>query len=332
MTKKFLDNVFFPYIHKNNIKRVIHLGDLFDRRKYVNFLTANRVRTDFLTPLQTLGCNVDILVGNHDTYYKNTNDINSLKELVDGKYENVNIYTNPLEISIDGLKVLYVPWICDDNRKHTFDLIKDTKAQICMGHLELAGFQMFKGSIPSHGDNPENFSKFDMVFSGHFHHRSSSGNVFYLGSHSEFTWSDYSDPRGFHIFDTNTRELQFIENPYRIFKKIWYDDVQLASGTVKEEVENCASSIVKVIVKNKENPYAFDQFITELEKQNPIELQIVEDHYNLNLEMNVDVIDEAESTVDIFMKYIDNVQTLNVDSKDLKTLVMELYSEASNIQ
>ena len=234
-SKKFLDEVFFPYLDANNVRTVVHLGDLVDRRKYINMQTATRLRIDFLDKLANRGLDVHMIAGNHDTYFKNTNSINALHELVVGKY-NFTIYDQlPKEVEFDSATVLMLPWICDENREVCLHKIKTTPAQIVMGHLELAGFEMYRGSIVSHGDDRHIFDRFDMVLSGHYHHRSSDGTIHYLGSHAEFTWSDYDDRKGFHILDTETRDLTFIENPYKMFAKVWYDDTP--EGTKKAGVD-----------------------------------------------------------------------------------------------
>jgi DNA repair exonuclease SbcCD nuclease subunit len=304
-TKDFLDNTFFPFIDSNNISTVIHLGDLLDRRKYVNINTARRLREDFLTPLKERNLDVHIITGNHDTYFKNTNDVNSIEELVVGKY-NFKTYTDATEVVFDGVPILFIPWICDDNREQILNATQTTKSQIVMGHLEIQGFEMHKGSIVSHGDDRHIFDKFDIVMSGHYHHRSSDGHIFYLGSHAEFTWSDYDDPRGFHVFDTETREITFIENPYKMFRKVWYNDADDSFLQKKIDYSIYRGSMVKVIVTNKTNHYWFDKFIEHLESENPIDIQIVEDNLHLDLEENEDIVDEAESTLDIFKKYIEN--------------------------
>jgi hypothetical protein len=225
-----------------------------------------------------------------------------------------------------------LPWICDENREASLHAIKNTLAQIVMGHLELQGFEMFRGSIVSHGDDPSIFNRFDIVMSGHYHHRSSSGNIHYLGSHAEFTWSDYSDPRGFHIFDTETRNLTFIENPYKMFKKVWYNDADGDFLSKKIDYSEYKGSILKIIVQNKTNPFWFDKFIENIEEENPIEMQIVEDHLNLSLEDDKDIVDEAESTIDIFKKYIDGFDIKNLDKKKLESKIVEIYNEALTIE
>lgn len=330
-SKKFLADIFFPYLVENKITTVIHLGDIVDRRKYINFVTAGRLRTDFLEPLQAMGIKLHIIAGNHDVYYKNTNSVNALYELIENKYDNVTIFTKTEGYTHDGRDILYVPWINDENRKETLEKINDTNAQIIMGHLELAGFQMYKGSMASHGDDSSLFDRFDIVMSGHFHHRSTNGNIFYLGSHAEFTWSDWNDPKGFHIFDTKTQELEFIENPYTMFDKFWYDDVTAGSDPEAYDLNCWAGKFVKVIVKNKSDPYRFDKFMDKMHKV-ALDVQIVEDHLNLNIEEDGDIVNEAESTQDIFNLYIDQINAPNLNKKRLQATVVDLYNEALAIE
>ena len=330
--KRFLDNVFFPTLLRDGISHVWHLGDLVDRRKYINFLTAKRLREDFLEQLWHNDIEMKIIAGNHDVFYKNTNSVNALDEIVARKYD-VEIHTRPAEIDADGTKVLFLPWINDENREESLYAINNTKAAVVMGHLELSGFHMYRGSPVSHGDSPDLFGRFDLVCSGHYHHRSSSGNIRYLGSPGQFTWSDYDDPRGFHVFDTETKELTFVENPYTMFDKVWYDDRGKESKDILEfDVEKYRSKILKVIVTAKTNPYWFDTFIDRLEKVSPLEIQIVEDHLNLNLESDDSIIDEAESTVEIFKKQIQQIDAAGIDKNTLEKTMVELYTEALAVE
>lgn len=323
--KRFLKNVFFPYLVLNNIKTVLHLGDLIDRRKFININTAKRLREDFLEPLFYNNYDVHIIAGNHDTYFKNTNEVNSLRELV-GMYP-FKIYDKYSEaVKFDNLEMLLIPWICDENRKQVISSLSSSSAQVAAGHLELAGFEMYSGSMVSHGDDRSLFGRFDTVFSGHYHHRSSDGSIFYLGSHAEFTWSDYNDPRGFHVFDTETRKIDFIENPYKMFKKVWYNDNETDKLDIDYSTFN--NTMVKVIIQNKTNLFLFDKFISKIEQSTPLDIQIVEDHLNLNLEDDGENINEAESTLDIFKKYISNIEDKNIDRNKLESKITELYNEA----
>lgn len=331
--KTFLDEEFFPKLEKEGINIIIHLGDLVDRRKYINYVTANRLRKDFLDECAKRDIEVHIIAGNHDTFYKNTNQINALRELVVDKYTNVSVYTNHPDVVIfDGTPIVMLPWICNENREESLNLLKTTKAPIVMGHLELVGFEMYRGSINTHGDDPSIFDRFDLVCSGHFHTRSNSGNIYYLGTPVQYTWSDFADPKGFHILDTNTRELTFYENPKQIFHKFFYDDLNKNMDEVLVfDVEQYKNCYVKVIIKNKTNPHWFDIVVDRLEKAGVVDLQVVEDHLNLNLEADEDIVSEAEDTVTILRKYVHNM-SINTDKKRVEDIIQSLYTEALTIE
>jgi len=330
MSKNFLDNVFFPEIEKHGVQTIVHLGDLVDRRKYINIQTANRLRQDFLEPIKQRGLNLHQILGNHDVYYKNTNSINAVQEICD---ESVTFYQNATEVILHGTPVLFVPWICAENKQHTMEMISKSNSTICMGHLELQGFEMFRGSLCSHGEDRAIFDRFDCVLSGHFHHRSVAGNIVYVGSHGQFTWSDYDDARGFHLLDLDTKELTFVENPYIMFSKCWYDDAGaslqdlLAYDFAKHKGTN-----VKVVVKSKTNPFWFDKFCAEIEKVGVLNMQIVDDHLNLNLEDDADIVSEAESTLSIFMKHINQVSTPNLNKEKLERVIVDLYNQALTVE
>jgi len=332
--KKFLDEVFFPVIDRDNIDTVIHLGDLVDRRKYINYVTAKRLRDDFLEPLRQRDIDVHIIAGNHDTYFKNTNDVNSLRELLDGKYYNFNIYDNVAAEMIfeDKTKIFMLPWICDENREQCMKAIDETTAPILMGHLELNGFEMYRGQVNEHGDDPKLFDKFDLVCSGHYHTRSSRSNIHYLGTPAQYTWSDYGDTKGFYVLDTETRGLTFIENPYKIFYKFHYDDInKQMDEVIVFDAAQYKDTYVKVIVKNKTNPYWFDLVIDKIEKAGPADIQIVEDHLNLNLEDDTDIVNEAEDTITIIRKFVDSMN-VNTDKKRVENIIQSLYIEAHEIE
>lgn len=328
-TKRFLDNVFFPYIDQHNVKTFIHLGDLVDRRKFINYITLNRLQKHLLQPLFERNMDCHFICGNHDSYFRNTLEINALTETIEGNYTGFKVYTQPEVVSFDGTDIAFIPWICSSNEEQTRNMINTTSAQIAMGHLELQGFEMYRGMVMDHGTSSTMFDKFDMVMSGHYHHRSTNGHVYYLGTHGEFTWSDYDDERGFHIFDTDTRELTFIKNPYTMFHKLWYNDKDKKQKEVLDiDVSNLKGKIIKVIVTNKDHSGWFDKCIDLIEKAGALEIQVVDDHLNLDLTQDQDIIDEAESTIDIFRKYALSYSSDKVSMNSLERVLVELYHEA----
>lgn len=326
---------FFDYLDEHKITTVIHLGDLFDRRKYVNFLTAKVCREEFLLPLYNRKITTHIITGNHDLFYKNTHEVNAFDEIVGNRYEpHIKTYSSPHLLEIEGCQIQLIPWICESNKEQSYDAIKNTTSDIVIGHFELNGFEMFNGVVSDHGEDREMFSRFDLVFSGHYHHKSSKGNIHYLGAFAEYTWSDYNDPRGFTIFDTETRTFEFVRNPYSIFKVVAYDDVKHADiiqkiqATDYSKHKNC---YVKVIVINRTNPYAFDMLIDKLYKANPIDISVIEDVSTLVDNDENGEVDQTQDTPTILTKYIKGL-TLNVDNDKMVRYMKDVYTEALSVE
>ena len=324
--KKFYDNVFFPYLEENNIKTIIHLGDVFDRRKYINYNTLASCREYFFNKVKDY--DTHMIVGNHDVYFKNTNEVNSL-ELLLQEY-NIKVYSQPDHITVGGRKILLLPWICADNYEQSMEIVEKSDATVCLGHLEIQGFQMYKGAESQGGLDKNLFEKFHTVCSGHYHHRSTGGNITYLGNPYEITWSDYNDPRGFNIFDTETYEIEHIVNPYNIFQKVFYDDKENVIQDAHDTFKSFKDTNVKIVIKNKDNPYTFDRFMNLIEKAGPANIQVVDDHLNLNLEDDDSVIDEAEDIRTILQKYIES-SDMKTDKKSVYKLIDSVYNEALTV-
>jgi DNA repair exonuclease SbcCD nuclease subunit len=329
---KFYNQFFFPYLEQNYVDYVIQLGDLFDRRKHINFLTLKHAQETFLNTLNQRFKSW-ILVGNHDSYFKNTIEVNSLQLLLKN-YTNIHGIISPYETSINGAKILFIPWVCEKNKEEVENALKISKSNIVVGHFEFAGFEMYKG-IPNHTHayvDIELFKKFEFVFSGHYHHKSTKDNIHYLGTPYEMVWSDYDDEKGFHIFNTSTQELEFVKNPYQIFHKVFYDDKNEDMTLLdKFDFSFYRDTFVKVVVVNKTNPYLFDMFIEKLEKNNVYNISVVDDHLQIGYSSEESILASAEDTVSILSKQVQQVQD-NIDKKKLEQLVVGLYHEAVNIQ
>lgn len=326
-TDKFYNEIFFPYLLENGIKNIIHLGDYFEHRKYVNLKVLNHNRESFINKLYDYDIHMDLIPGNHDVYYKNTNDLNSIELLLNQYSDRISIHMEPISKQFDSINIALLPWITNDNYEKSIDFINNTNASILMGHLELDGFKLMgNSSIVSHGMSAELFKRFESVYSGHYHTKSSKNNVTYLGTQFELSWSDAGDPKYFHILDTDTRELSSIKNPYSLFHKLYYDsdnEPQLERDVIK-------GTYVKVVITNKKDLYAFDKFIEKLHDLNPHEVRIIE---NFTEYAGENINDDAISTVDtptLLSSYIDATET-SLNTNTLKKMMNELYVEAQSI-
>lgn len=322
--QRFYDEVFFPELEKRNIKTVIDMGDTFDSRKGIDYWSLDWAKEVYYNRLRDMGVTVHTIVGNHTTYYKDTNKINSVGLLL-REYDNIVVYPDPTEVKIGNLGILFVPWINDENRDETMDLITGTACKVVMGHLELQGFCANRGYIVDHGDDRSLYNRFDKVFSGHYHHRSSQDNVHYLGNPYEIYWNDVDETRGFHIFDTETLEHTEINNPFKLFKKIYYEDTPVQTFNALPYKDK----IVKIIVKKKSNSTQFEKFVDKIYSAGVQDVKIVEvfeivDGDTLN-------IDDAENTLSILNRYIDESETL-LNRSIIKQMMENIYIKSCEVE
>ena len=317
----FYKNVFFPTLEQYGITTVIHMGDAFDSRKSIDYQSFEWAKRVVFEPLSKY--NVHLITGNHDCYYKNTNNVNSPNLLLQS-YPNVKTYSSPTEIKVGNLNVLLIPWICMENEEQSLKAIKNTKSKIAMGHLELQGFNVNRSVVMEHGLEANIFKNFTKVFSGHYHTRSDNGTVFYLGNPYEMFWNDVNDPRGFTIFDTETLEHTPVNNPYRMFYNIYYEDTphQIFDAS---EYEN---KIVKVIVRKKSDTKQFEKFIDKLYSSNVSELKIVE-NFQIQEAENFEAFD-SEDTMSILNRYIEEAE-VTLDKSVVQKLLQEVYQEACEL-
>ena len=317
----FYKNVFFPSLEEHNIDTVIHMGDIFDSRKAIDLQSLVWAKKVVFEPLKKY--KVHAIIGNHDCYYKDTNYVNS-PELLLNNYSNITTYSELAEINIDGLGILLIPWINSQNYDNAKNVIQNCKSKIAMGHLEMNGFQATRGHVMENGMEVNVFDNFTRVYSGHFHTRSNDGKIYYLGNPYEMFWNDVNDPRGFHIFDTETLTHTPINNPYRLFYNIYYEDTphQLFDFT---EYDN---KIVKVIVRQKTNSRNFERFIDKLYSCGVQDLKIVE---NFQLQENEEfAISEEENTITILNRYVDESE-IDLDKSKIKGILQDIYKLAREV-
>ena len=322
---KFYNEQFFPYLQQNNINCLVHLGDVVDRRKFINHNTAHNFKKVFWDRLDDMGIETHIIIGNHDTYYKNTNEVNALQNL--NISENAIVYTHATDVELDGLKILFIPWICDDNYSETMRTIGNSTATISMGHLEISGFEMHNGHMNEQGLEKSMFKRFEKVMSGHFHKKSDDGHIYYLGTQYEMTWSDYMCPKGFHIFDTATRELSRVENPNRMFKKIVYNDKQTNYDDL--DIKEFNHTFLKIFISQKTDTDMFERLMDRLYNHINIHaIDIIEDPTDIGASVPENILEQGEDTLTFLGNYIDQAD-IKLDKQKLKAFAKELYMEAS---
>ena len=175
------------------------------------------------------------------------------------------------------------------------------------------------------------FKAFQKVYSGHFHHKSETGNITYLGNPYEITWADYQDDRGFHVFDTKTRELEFVPNPLKIFKKIMYNDKE--TNYDKLDITDFNQKFVKLIVVHKKDNQMFDRFLERLYTKISVhELKILEDYSDLShTNVSDDVVQGSEDTMTLVNNYVDQLP-VDLDKDKLKVMIKEMYIEAQDTE
>ena len=318
----FYDDIFFPYLIKNNIKTCIHLGDVLDKRKQVSYRIAKDFRERLLERFVEQDIKVHMIAGNHDCFMLNTNKINSLSELIGDKYPNIKVYSESEVVNIDGLDILLVAWINSENHDATMKLLQTAKADVCMGHLEINGFEMYSGEHIKSGYTKEMFKRFEKVLSGHFHKKSDDGHIYYLGCPYEITWHDYNCPKGFHIFDTETKALTQIQNPYKMFAKIFYKE------GMDIDFSKYENKFIKVMVVERGEPLLFDAFMENLNKVNTHDIKVVENFDQINIDEAV--LENSEDTIKLINQYVDEYEE-TLDKKKMKSLLKDLYEQAEEL-
>ena len=325
--EKFYNEIFFTFIDDNEIEYVLQLGDVFDRRKYINFLTLSESKKYFFDQIENKGIKLISLLGNHDIFWKESLSVNSPNLLLES-YNNINIIDRPSTIKVNGINIDCIPWICKENEKEIIDFISNTNSKICIGHFEISGCTLMPGVESPEGIDIKLLKKYDKVFSGHFHTQSKKDNVQYIGTPYQLMWSDYNDSRGFHVLDTDTLETDFIKNPNEMFVKYYYNETE--QDPKKVDLEIFREKIIKIIVVDKKDFALFDSFIDKIYQKAPLDLKIIEDLSEFESSAVDDNLN-LEDTMTLLSDYVEGLET-DADKQKLKGILRELYVEAQDYQ
>lgn len=330
--RKFFKEVFFPTLKKEGIKTILHMGDLFDRRKFINFNSLKLTKDIFLDPMKEYGMEMHIITGNHDVFYKNTNRINSL-ELLLKEYDNINVYDDDIkELTFDNARIVMVPWLNPENTERILTKLKKSKTDIVLGHFEIVGFVMSGGEKCKHGLGAETFVNFEKVLSGHFHVPSKKTNIQYIGAPYQMDWSDYKGDRGFYIMDCVTKDMEFFKNPFNLFSVIEYDDKDATIEDLEDLDKNLfEDTFIRINPTNVENVALFEKFVQTIENFNAADIKIKENAVikkEEGSESTPDIDFEIDDTETFISSYVDKMKYDTKLSDAIKTKMNDLYKRS----
>ena len=325
---------FWPAIDAyGQVEDILCLGDVTDRRKFINFQTLSFAKHMLFDPAKERNIRVHWVLGNHDLPFKQSLQLSSFEAF--REYENLTVYQTATPVTFDGVSILLMPWLCDENREASMQALAEFDGAVVGGHFEFGGFEMFRGVVNQHGSAIDAYRHFKLVMSGHYHHKSSSQNIHYLGAPYEMIWSDYGDPHGFHWWTPQTHHLEFVENPHHLFYKFYYNDAGQPGSYVKTLLDsmhraNLTQKIVKVLVKTKTQPVWYDTFVDAAVKLGAHDIQFIDDVAMTADDMQAEEHDASLDTLTLIHKYVDSLPWANAELQhDVTTLLTNLYQEAA---
>lgn len=186
-------NWFIQIAKEQNCETAIFCGDWNHNRSNINITTLNTG----LECLEKIGAAFEKTIffpGNHDLYYKDRRDMNSVAF---GRHvPGIQMITEPIVMD----EVAFIPWLVGDEWKK----IHKIKSRYMFGHFELPLFYMnAMVQMPDHGElKIEDFDRNEYVFTGHFHKRQNRGNIHYIGNAFPHNFADaWDDERGMMILE-----------------------------------------------------------------------------------------------------------------------------------
>lgn len=325
--KSFFIEQFIPYCVEHKIFTVIQLGDFFDSRKIMD-IELFKGLSELLQAFEDAGLTIISIIGNHDTYHKNTNEINA--HMFFEKYKKFISIQEITKININDKKCLFVPWVLPGSDLDEF-LIEATNSEYVFGHFEIKDFEVVKGvkdqsSVLSPSLIKKNTKA--KIISGHYHIQSEKGQILYTGVPYQLTWNEFDTNTGFFIYDEKFKRT-FIEN--KISKKHlrieYMNDSVTIIGLEKipltyslEDFNNNLDIIknhsIKFIIKEQGNQ---EDFIYLLKDSN---IKIInEDELKILLDSNNDIEMTNKDTREFISKII------QTEDSELIPLLYSLYQE-----
>ena len=288
----------------------IFLGDWHHNRSTTDVSTMNYTVSN-LEKLSQSFEKVYFILGNHDLFYKDKREINSV--------EFMRLFPNivPIrELHTEG-DVTIMPWLIGDE----WTTVKQLKSRYIFGHLELPHFYMnAMVQMPDHGQlQTGHFQHQELVFTGHFHKRQQKGNVVYIGNAFPHNYADAGDDdRGMMILDWGGKPEYHSWPDQPIYRTYKLSQIIDKPDDLLREKMHCRVTIDLPITFEEAN-FIKEQFMPQYKLR---ELMLIPE--KVEVESSVNPIDITFESVDtIVMNQINNIDSDTYDKK----LLLDIYNE-----
>ena len=333
--KDYFNKFFIPLI-KNVIKdepdtAVFCLGDVFDNKMSINVAVLNTAMEIFkdISDIAPIHC----LIGNHDTYNKIINEVNSVKPL--GLLNNVTIYEEPEILNINNKKVYLMPWRVDAKaEKVCIEDALEEKCNYLLCHTEVKGMKYNRFTTCGGGNGLEEYDGFTKVVSGHIHWRQEKDNLIYIGSPYDTNKGDKGNSKGIYVLDIENDEFEFIENKLtpRYIKLKLEEILEWDVANYKKKIEN---NYVEIEYHPTYINFPFAKLIDELPGYRSIEYFSFEQGESFSEEIEEDNIDFGDYTelrkfnlLELSEAYINDVVTTEENKVRMLAKIAELFNES----
>jgi DNA repair exonuclease SbcCD nuclease subunit len=309
-------------LQDKKIKDIFILGDLFHYRDEIAVNTIHIVN-QILKLWEDF--NIVMIVGNHDSYYKDRTDVNSLC-LLNG-WKNIKIISDIHHCTILGKTASFVPWGAD--------ITKLQKTDVMFGHLEIESFKMHSYKLCDRGVKTSDLlAKADLIMSGHFHLRDErkydNKTIIYIGNPFEMDFGDINDTKGYYILNFSDLSYKFYENKLSPkHRKLTLTELTTLSATdIKNNIIN--NNIVKLLIDKNVQSDDIDLLIQKLSTHQPFNLSVDYSLYNNNVTVNEDQACDI-SGVDMSKAIEEFIEVLDIEKKsEISKYCVELYKKAQN--
>jgi len=325
--KKFLQKC-----KDEGVTNIIQTGDFFDIRKTTPNNIIHWVINVFNPMVIESGIPWDIIVGNHDIFFKHSNEMYTSQILTAINPTLINVYNRPLTKNICGIDFYLCPWLDKANSESLDKDLTSTKALYGVGHLELAMFPMYQGNLAEHGLDASKFKQFKTFFSGHYHTISESQNIVYVGSPYHLTWMDCVDGvnRGWFLFDCSNGSYKLMKNEEyeTLFSFVEYDEDHTYT---KEDLLPYQGTIMKILVVKKDNKTKFLKFKEILNNLDLISYSVIDktDKPKDDLPVSSEIDKKERTTIESIREYVDDVDLPeNILKENMKVMLENYYKLA----